>query len=89
MNALACPKVGIFDLPESTRIDCTLYDLIAALIGEAGSGEDALVVSAVLDLMGSGKVEWKNKPLGSKVNQAVQKSSPNNNLIMLPGNLHE
>jgi hypothetical protein len=60
-----------------------LYDLINALTDEAGSGEDTLVVSAVLDLMASGKVEWKDNPSRSKIKRTVQRGSHNNKPIML------
>jgi len=88
MNALACSKIGMFDLQESTRIDCTLYDLIDALIEEVGSDQEALVVSAVLDLMDSGRIGWRNMAPKSNIRRVFQPGSQNN-VIKLPVNLHK
>ena len=87
MNVLARSKAEIFDLSESSRLDCTLYELIAALIDEAGPKEDGLVVSAALDLFASGKIEWKNTPLRSKRKPVLQVDFQNNDLIAALGNI--
>ena len=89
MNMLAPIKPETPALPEPARIDCTLYELIAALIDEAGPKEDGLAVSAALDLLASGKVAWKSKTLSSQIKQVVRSDSQKNNLILLPENSYE
>jgi hypothetical protein len=49
---------------ESTTIETTLYDLIAAVSAEAGPDEDELILATVVHLLNSGQARftgaWKN-----------------------------
>lgn len=46
----------------SRKATTTLYDLMEALIDEAGPEEEELATLAVLDLFRSGRVKWVNPP---------------------------
>ncbi len=46
----------------SSKVTTTLYDLMEALLNEAGPEEDELVTLAVLDLFQSGRAKWVNPP---------------------------
>ncbi len=60
MKGLAYATTGLVDLDVSRKriIRTTLYDLIETLTNEVQSGEENLMLAAVLDLMKSRRVRW-------------------------------
>ncbi len=46
----------------SSKVTTTLYDLMEALLDEAGQEEEKLATLAVLDLFQSGRAQWVNPP---------------------------
>ena len=49
-------------VPSRRRIVTTLYDLIAALYDSSAPGEEALVTTAVVHLLQSGRVKFLERP---------------------------
>jgi len=89
MNMLAPVKPEILALPEPARIDCTLYELIDTLIDESGPGQEALVVSVVLDLMFSGRMTRRHSPSEAKCKRSVQPGAGDKNRSVRSENLCE
>jgi hypothetical protein len=58
MISLTGRKARKGSIPAGNLIFTTLYDLIAAVGDEAGTGEDALVAATVSFLLESGKAEF-------------------------------
>ena len=59
MNALAQKKkILVPDSAEEKTFRTTLYDLIEAMTDENEPPEEDLIVGAILDLAGSGKIKW-------------------------------
>jgi hypothetical protein len=50
---------------ESTRIETTLFDVIAALQDAADPGDDAAVIAAVAELMQTGRIRFRI-PIGRR-----------------------
>jgi hypothetical protein len=61
MNALAHVMDTMTpDFQETVMTTSSLYELIEAISDEAESGEEGLIVWAVLDLLKSGRIKWVN-----------------------------
>jgi hypothetical protein len=53
------PVTSAVDLAEPSRLDTTLFDLIAALQDTVGPGDDATLVAAVTDLVQTGRIRFR------------------------------
>lgn len=49
-------------VPDNSKIECTLYELVQAVDDELGIGNDDLVVFVVLDILKSRNAKWVNRP---------------------------
>jgi len=67
MNALAQTVQPVIPgFQAATNITSTLYDLIEAISEEVPSGEEGLIVEAVLNLMRSDQIKWVSRHRNSK-----------------------